>query len=210
MSWVTLTEAISILSLELGYESFTQKPSSQKSSALLVTTSGQSNNLQLSGSGDLTTQLENGDLVLIGEDKFTVNTVSANSMTISGTVDLPSATTFDYVKKADIGSWESIQTTKNQALITAYKEIRKNLTDPDLPVDNILKEAQAKLAAHYYRKRSELPNQKKDKSRIKSESIGDMSYSYDSSQAEESLPKFIINILGSHFASKFSPVFFDR
>lgn len=210
MSYNTLTEALTILSQELGYDSFTTRSDLETKSDIKVTTSGESNVLNRSGSGDLSTIVHVGDLVVIGFENYKVQAVTANSLTIDTPVNLATDTTFYYVLVANIDSFNDFNLKKERALFTANKEIVKNLVDPELPADDILQEAEAKLAAIYYSNSKKLPNSKRDISRIQSEKIGDMSTNYDTSKGTENLPEFIIEILGNYYKSKFDPVFFQR
>lgn len=210
MSWVTLAESIEILSQELGYDAFTARSEFEKKSDIKVTTSGLSNTLQRVGSEDLTTILSANDEVLIDSNPYKVQSVSTDTFVIDTAINLATETIFYYVVADDLDSWNAFILRKTRALTTAYKEIKRNLIDPDLPVDDSLREAQSKLAAIFYSNLKSLPNSKKDVSNIQSEKIGDISTNYDSSKAVESLPGFIIEILGPLYKSNFDPVFFQR
>lgn len=209
MSWVTLTEAVEILSEELGYDKFIERSELEKTSNLKLTTSGESATLTKSGTGNLQDIIQADGYLLIALVKYVIKAVSETSVEIDTAINLTEETSFLYVEKNDTSAWELFYKRKDQALVSAYKSISPYVQDFGNDIPDSVKEAQSKLAAFYYSNIKYLPNGK-DKSRIQSERIGDISTNYDTTKAQEKLPTFIIDILGNYYRSPFDPVFFQR
>lgn len=209
MSWVTLTEAVEILSSELGFDKFIERSVFEIKSDLKLSTSGLSATLTKSGTGNLQDELEVDGYLLIDLVKYVIKSVTETTVEIDTAIDLTEETGFLYVKAANTAAWDQFYKKKEQALQSAYKSIYRYIQDFGNDIPDVVKEAQSKLGAFYYSNLKNLPYGK-DKSRITSEKIGDISTNYDTSKAQEKLPGWVIDILGNYYRSPFEPMFFDR
>lgn len=209
MSWVTLSEAVEILSQELGFDKFIERSEFETQSDLKLITSGPSTTLDLSGTGNLQDNLKVNGFLLIGLIKYQIKSVTENSVEIDSEISLSEETRFSFVDPSNTAAWEKFYKTKEQSLATAYKIISRNVESVSEDVPESFKEAQSKLAAFYFQNQKNLPYGK-DKTRIQSERIGDISTSYDTSKLQEKLPAWVIDILGNSYRSDFDPIFFNR
>jgi len=204
--WVTLQEAVDILTLEMGCDSFANTPSYVIPGTSQFSTTGSSTTLAWTGLGGLLTLLSVGDLIVISQIGYSVISVNTNSAVIDTAINLTTNTSWNKVLLADAVAYQAFNKLRNQALYTAYKRLLRYVVTPETPVQVAYQEAQSHLACLYMR----TPMRLRGNTNIVSESLGDMSYSYDLSKIVEPIPYDIIQILGALYIGIGNPVFFRK
>jgi hypothetical protein len=178
LGFITLKEADSILEFNLVYDFWNNTAVYEQTSGTW-STSGASVNL--TGTSTLaTTQLALSDIVLIDYNLALIQTIlDDTNITIDTAIDITSQE-LEILTSQQKTDLEALWLKKKKALLTAYDYIKVYCNLPN-PITDELKTAQAYLAAVlFYTSGGSAAYPGVDKN-IKSYSIGDMSYTFNSS-----------------------------